>query len=157
MDRLTVSISPYADNSFGGVVFTVTAVVNGFGLPEWLDVDEFFRALTRQGQLPVFNCSCGVLGCGGYYIDVERTSASWVWRNRYRSDDPRARPHAEYRFEFTWENVREAAGELLATLYTIMAQRPGESVHSSTTGPDLAERLPHYVEVYNQLPAARAA
>lgn len=154
MDRLDVSISPFEDNEapFGGIVFTVTAAVNGRSLPDWLDVDEFFNALGRSGRLPIFNCSCGVLGCGGYFVDVQSAADCWVWANRYSGEWASIKPFDECRFVFPWRNVREAAGLLLAMLYTITAQRPGEPVYSATTGLDLAERLPYYVDKYNSLP-----
>ena len=153
MDRLDVRISPFRidESPFGGVVFTVTALVNGRTLPEWLDVDAFFGALAKDGRLPVFNCSCGVLGCGGYFVDVQITPDAWIWTNRYHSEYASAAPFARCRFAFPWENVREVAGRLLATLRTITAGHPGEPVHSATTGPDLAERLPFYVEKYDAL------
>lgn len=152
MDTLSVSISPYEANlALDGYVFTVTAIVNGRSLPDWLDVDEFFSSLHQSGRLPIFNCSCGCLGCGGYYMDVHAEARSVTWANRYKTDGKREAPFDDCFYRFAREDIRNAAGELLATLYTITGQNPGAEVRSGTTGVDLAERLPYYQQQYDSL------
>src|SRR5918911_3209724 len=89
MDQLTVTFAPaegvgYNEPTLG---LYASAVVNGQELPEVLDIDVFFEALAGTGVLPLFTCTCGVFGCGGYYIGVARTAEAWIWRNRYAPDD----------------------------------------------------------------------
>lgn len=32
--------------------------------------DVFFNSLLYSGKYPMFTCTCGIFGCGGYYVDV---------------------------------------------------------------------------------------
>lgn len=43
---------------------------------EELVVTEFYNSLTHQGKFPMYTCSCGIFGCGGFYIDVEKWSSN---------------------------------------------------------------------------------
>jgi hypothetical protein len=61
------------------------AVANGQELPEVLDIDVFFEALTDSGLRPLF--TCGLFGCGGYYISVAHGADAWIWWNCYPPDD----------------------------------------------------------------------
>jgi hypothetical protein len=84
MDRLVVTIGPaegVGDNEPTLGLYGA-AVVNGQELPDVHDIDVFFEALTNSGPLPLFTCTCGVFGCGGYYIGVAHGADAWIWRNR---------------------------------------------------------------------------
>ena len=74
MDQLAVTIAPEEETDYGepALGLYASAVVNGQELPEVLDIDVFFEALTGSGPLPLFTCTCGVFGCGGYYVGVAR-------------------------------------------------------------------------------------
>src|SRR5579872_4127979 len=85
MDQWAVTLAPaegagYNEPTLG---LYAAAVVNGQELPEVLDIGVFFGALTGAGVRPLFTCTCGVFGCGGYYIGGARTAEAWIWRNRY--------------------------------------------------------------------------
>jgi hypothetical protein len=169
MDELTVSISPAEPNGFlGGVYFLVTASVNGTPLFDYLDVDEFFKSLDpesgegrrnapRKGAigvvtrwLPIFNCDCGVFGCGGYHVDVTLTRDALLWEGA--SPDPNAiAAGTAVVYSFPWRNVRDVAGELIAAIYTAQAQSPSGEVRYGTTGVEVTERLPYYLERYEAL------
>ncbi|MFE5318358.1 hypothetical protein ACFQ88_06590 [Paenibacillus sp. NPDC056579] len=32
--------------------------------------EEFFKSLLNPGKYPLFTCTCGIFGCGGYYVQV---------------------------------------------------------------------------------------
>lgn len=174
MDKLTVQIGPCEDSLFlDGVDFLVTALANGRALPDVLDVDEFFRALKGAGRvsaagvgvrrrskslppparrLPIFNCSCGCFGCGGYYVDVTLTPEALIWENAYTNEGARAEPRDRWRYAFPWHNVREVAGELIAAIYTARAQHPNCEIRYGATGVEVTERLSYYLECYEALP-----
>jgi len=167
VDELSVSISPAEPSGFDdGVYFLVTAFVNGEALFDWLDVDEFFKSLhpggggdpdgegasTATRPLPIFNCSCGCFGCGGYYVDVTHTPEALVWENTYFTDGADREPFARWCYALPWRNVRDVAGELIAAIYSAQAQSPSGEVRYGSTGVEVTERLPYYLERYETLP-----
>jgi hypothetical protein len=169
-DELTVSFSPVEESHFdkGGVLFLVTASVNGTTLPDVLDVDEFFKSLSidllptrRSGKrsrlpsaqrYPLFNCTCGVFGCGGYYVDVIIRTDGLIWENIYATLDKHQEPFARWRYVFSWDNIREISGELIAAIHGAQAQSPSGEVRYGDTGVEVTERLPFYLERYQGLP-----
>lgn len=42
-------------------------------------VEEFFKSLLNPGRYPLFTCSCGVFGCGGYYVEVVHETEGIIW------------------------------------------------------------------------------
>ncbi len=40
-------------------------------------------SLKNNGILPIFNCSCGVVGCGGAYVKVAHKKDRVVWEKLY--------------------------------------------------------------------------
>jgi hypothetical protein len=187
MDNLAVNIEPWEQSRVeGGVCCIVQAVVNGTPLPDVLDLDEFFKSLaplsrldddavrrtvkTRKARkpvtvrcLPIFNCSCGCFGCGGYYVDVTVTADALVWENRYSpfmsaasAEQGIGEPLARWRYAFDWANVRDVAGELLAAIYTAQAHSPNGEVGYGAFGVEVTARLPVYLEAYEALSAVTA-
>ncbi|WP_052714227.1 hypothetical protein [Paenibacillus dauci] len=55
--------------------------INGNKLAEdeILVIDEFFDSLLRPGKYPLFTCTCGIFGCGGYYVEVIHDTHSITW------------------------------------------------------------------------------
>ena len=158
MDQLTVTFAPaegvgYNEPTLG---LYASAVVNGQELPEVLDIDVFFEALAGTGVLPLFTCTCGVFGCGGYYIGVVCTAEAWIWRNRYAPDDAPNPAHVIEvgELRFAWPEVRSVATDLLATLHTLQREKPGVRLMAASTGIDLRDRLDHYEEQVQAIPAA---
>ncbi len=158
MDQLAVTIAPaegVGDNE-PTLGLYATAGVNGQDLPEVLDIDAFFEALTGSGPLPLFTCTCGAFGCGGYYIGVAHGEDAWIWRNRYPpEDDPNPAHVTEVgELRFAWTEVRAVATDLLATLHTLQRDKPGVRLMAASTGIDLRDRLGHYEEQVRAIPKA---
>jgi hypothetical protein len=137
MDQLAVTLTPaegagYNEPTLG---LYAAAVVNGQELPEVLDIDVFFGALTGTGVLPLFTCTCGVFGCGGYYIGVAHTADAWIWRNRYPPDDAPNPAHVMEvgELRFAWPQVRAVATDLLATLHGLQRDKPGVRLMVAST------------------------
>ncbi|WP_148932578.1 hypothetical protein [Paenibacillus methanolicus] len=40
---------------------------------------SFFESLTRAGTFRMFNCTCGVFGCGGYEVAVRHEEGRVQW------------------------------------------------------------------------------
>ncbi|WCF06717.1 hypothetical protein NDS46_20525 [Paenibacillus thiaminolyticus] len=49
---------------------------------EVFDVDVFFTSLVSQGTFPMFTCTCGIFGCGGYYVEVKNLDEKVIWRTQ---------------------------------------------------------------------------
>jgi hypothetical protein len=156
MDQLVVTIAPgegagYNEPTLG---LYASAVVNGRELPDVIDIDVFFEALTGSGPLPLFTCTCGVFGCGGYYVGVARDDSAWIWRNRYAPDDEPNLGHVTEvgELRFAWPEVRAVATDLLATLRALQRDKPGVRLMAASTGIDLRNRLDHYEEQVHAIP-----
>lgn len=90
---------------------TIILYVNEIRLNEDADevfvVTEFFNSLTHQGKFPMFTCSCGIFGCGGFYINVNYKNLCVIWGTE----------QATYKkFLFSRENIRLVALELINKL-----------------------------------------
>jgi len=147
MDYLSIEVSPaeVTGHKHAAVGLYTVARINGRALPDILDVDAFFDALTGRGRLPLFTCDCGDFWCGGSYIDVASTDTAWIWRNRYapgRLEHARVLGTDEH--HLPWSNVRSVADELLALLQSSHRERPHVRLMSAYPGIDLCDRLPHY-------------
>lgn len=70
-------------------------------------ITEFFNSLTDEGKFPMFTCSCGIFGCGGFYIDVRHKTESVIWVTEQSTN----KKHI-----FTRENIRFVAEELIHKL-----------------------------------------
>ncbi|WP_238650853.1 hypothetical protein [Paenibacillus piscarius] len=90
---------------------TVILYVNEVRLNEDADevfvVTEFFESLMQQGQLPMYTCSCGIFGCGGFYVHVSYKDQGVMWETEQS---------AYRKFMFTRENVRCVAQKLIKEL-----------------------------------------
>lgn len=147
MDQLSIEVRPEEAKGQMREAIGLHAIarVNGLALPDILDVDAFFEALTDRGRLPLFTCECGDFGCGGAYVDISGTDAEWIWGNRYAPSDPeRAALMYADQCCFSWTNARSVAIELLALLHPLHRERPQALLMSAQLGVDLSARLPHY-------------
>ncbi|MDI4644279.1 hypothetical protein [Cohnella hashimotonis] len=70
-------------------------------------ISEFFNSLAADGRFPMFTCSCGIFGCGGFYIDVHHKKNSVTWVTEQSTD----KKHL-----FTSDNIRFVAEELIRKL-----------------------------------------
>jgi len=166
-DHLTITIDPVEESPIGGVYFLVRASVNGEPLSDVLDVDEFFKSVAPLDslvatqnkksskarlapiteRLPLFNCTCGFFGCGGYYVDVTVTTTALLWESTFihtSSQPPR-------RFTFSWENIRTVSEAVIYGIINAMSQYPKTEIGSGVMSGDLAKKLPLYRQQLDNL------
>ena len=70
-------------------------------------VTEFFKSLTQQGEFPMFTCSCGNFGCGGFYIKVNYKNQCVLWKTQQVTYE---------KFLFSRYNIRLVALKLIKEL-----------------------------------------
>ncbi|WP_334076638.1 hypothetical protein [Paenibacillus sanfengchensis] len=91
-DTITVQIEAEVRKEFRNVAkhkrellpvlnYRIDLYVNGhkFDEDEVFVVDVFFQSLLAPGKYPMFTCTCGIFGCGGYYVDVYHEDHSVIW------------------------------------------------------------------------------
>lgn len=42
--------------------------------------DVYFNSLLDPGRYPMFTCTCGIFGCGGYNVDVVHNKDTLNWK-----------------------------------------------------------------------------
>ncbi|MBE0339529.1 MAG: hypothetical protein ACQEXV_00535 [Bacillota bacterium] len=70
-------------------------------------ITEFFNSLAQQGKFPMYTCSCGIFGCGGFYVNVLYEKDTVIWDTEQSSIK---------KFIFSKENVLHFAEELIEKL-----------------------------------------
>ncbi len=102
-----VHIETERDEGHGLILFAVYVTVDGHTVAEGrgarrdiLDVEAFFGAWDTSGLAPLFICTCGDFGCGGYYVGVSSDTTAWVLRDWYGALD-RAR-HGDFEYRILW-------------------------------------------------------
>lgn len=96
------------------VEWSLRLYINGMKLSE----DEvfvqaqFFSSLLEPGKYPMFTCTCGIFGCGGYYVDVLHEETGITWMTEDSPFDDKTIPHS-HRFSFTREDMVRFAEDLL--------------------------------------------
>lgn len=63
----------------------------------------------------MFTCTCGIFGCGGYYIDVIHNNKTMIWTTEHSLFTDRTIKSSN-RFIFSWSNVIEFTEELIQRL-----------------------------------------
>ncbi|MFB9329302.1 hypothetical protein ACFFSY_25480 [Paenibacillus aurantiacus] len=43
------------------------------------EADVFYESLVCDGTFPIFNCTCGIFGCGGYEVNVRHEEERVLW------------------------------------------------------------------------------
>ena len=160
-DEVTVQISPAEQNpDFDrGFSFLVTVLINGKPLPDVLDVDEFFMLLgVKRGEtqrLPLFNCTYGCFGCGGFYVNVTNAAEAVRWEAVPPIPSKKQRPELpSWSYVFSWNAMKTIAEEIFAAFYTAQAQSVQDNngeVRYGATGVEISEQMPFYLECYNAL------
>lgn len=76
----------------------------------------------QQGQLPMYTCSCGIFGCGGFYVHVS-----------YKDQDVmRQTEQSTYRkFMFTRDNVSLVALKLIKELSALNDLRTASGLQTN--------------------------
>lgn len=72
----------------------------------------FFQSLLHPGKFPMFTCTCGIFGCGGYYVDVLHTNTTVTWITE-QSPFTNASDESSNVFIFSWSNLLNFAEELI--------------------------------------------
>ncbi|KWX75903.1 hypothetical protein AMQ84_16240 [Paenibacillus riograndensis] len=99
------------------VTWKVNLYINGNKLDEdeVFVEDEFFTSLLCPGKYPMFTCTCGIFGCGGYYVEVIHGIESLFWLTEQNpfSDRSIKTPN---KFSFSWSQIMNFSEELIQKL-----------------------------------------
>ncbi|WP_338543337.1 hypothetical protein [Paenibacillus tundrae] len=67
-------------------------------------VEEFFKSLLNPGTYPLFTCSCGVFGCGGYYVEVVHETERIIWLTEQSPFNDQT-IESSNKFVFSWVQI----------------------------------------------------
>jgi hypothetical protein len=127
--RMTVKIT-HEKSPVGGISVFTDVHFGERKMEDILDIAVFFRALEKDGRQPLFTCSCGCFGCGGYYTDVECTEKAWILRNKYH---PLGEKHLEsFEYHVSWEQVASVADLIKDYVMQVARDNPGVMIMSGT-------------------------
>ncbi|MFC4103215.1 hypothetical protein [Paenibacillus xanthanilyticus] len=75
------SLSKYKREKVPAVAERIEVYVEGVRLhgDNVFESEAFFTSLTREGTFPMFNCTCGIFGCGGYEVSVRHEDGRVRW------------------------------------------------------------------------------
>lgn len=76
------------------------AIIDGKKLNYFLIPAGLKYSVTNDGVIPILNCDCGTVGCGGAYIKVRQDKNLIIWERVYR----------EY-YEYDKDSQKEEDGE----------------------------------------------
>lgn len=79
-------------------------------------IDQFFESLLHVGDFPMFTCTCGIFGCGGYFVNVAHTSEGITWKTERTPFKELQHQEQPTKFNFTWEVITKATQQLLSLL-----------------------------------------
>ncbi|OMF02625.1 hypothetical protein [Paenibacillus sp. FSL H7-0331] len=74
--------------------------------------DEFFKSLLNPGKYPMFTCTCGIFGCGGYYVEVIHEGERVIWLTEQSPFEDRAVKSLN-KFIFSWDQIISFSEELV--------------------------------------------
>jgi hypothetical protein len=86
-----------------------------------LDEDEvfveniFFNSLLSPGKYPMFTCTCGIFGCGGYFVEAAHNNETMIWTTEQSPFMDRSINSSNI-FVFSWSNIIEFTEELIQRL-----------------------------------------
>lgn len=79
-------------------------------------IEQFFESLLHGGDFPMFTCTCGIFGCGGYFVNVAHTTKGITWKMENIPLKLLQNEKPPTKFHFTWEVITTAAQQLLSLL-----------------------------------------
>lgn len=91
--------------------------INGYELDEdevFLE-DVFFNSLRYPGKYPMFTCTCGIFGCGGYEVDVVHYNDTLSWTTEQSPFADKTIKTSNV-FVFTWNNMIQFSEKLIQRL-----------------------------------------
>ena len=140
--RLSVDID-HEEAPTNGISMYIDVYVDDKIMDDILDIEVFFDAIEKNGRYPLFTCTCGCFGCGGYYVDIECTEDAWIMKNKYHPHDERILVE-EFEYRFTWTQVCLVATQIKDHVMRI-CQEQSEPVPiiSGASGNDLRNCLQH--------------
>lgn len=111
-----------------------------------LDINGLFSAAQYEGYQPIFTCSCGTFGCGGYYMSVSHLEKGITFRNLYKPvDAPTEADLIEaLEYELSWEDLYFMISEVYEKLAWLTEQYPDYDVCSGTFGPGVLGNMGRY-------------
>lgn len=74
--------------------------------------EEFFKSLLNPGKYPMFTCTCGIFGCGGYYVEVIHGGERVIWLTEQSPFEDRSLKSSN-KFVFSWYQIISFSEELL--------------------------------------------
>jgi hypothetical protein len=123
VDDLSLEFEPLDRLAEGKFDRRIRIVINGEQLPEVFAPCAMLRAIVQSGRYPLFTCTCGIFGCGGYWVDVECSMDAWIWRNGYypADEDEPEEQSLLYKFEYRipWSQVQTAIVEIRDAILTL--------------------------------------
>lgn len=75
-------------------------------------VEEFFKSLLSPGTYPLFTCTCGIFGCGGYYVEVIHEAGRIIWLTK-QSPFKDQTIESSNKFIFSWAQIFEFSRGLI--------------------------------------------
>ncbi|MFU1795607.1 hypothetical protein ACM1RC_17230 [Paenibacillus azoreducens] len=96
------------------VEWIISLYINGDKLDEdeVFVEEEFFKSLLSPRKYPMFTCTCGVFGCGGYYVEVIHESDELIWLTEQSPFMDRSIKSSN-RFVFSWNQIISFSEELI--------------------------------------------
>lgn len=96
------------------VDWRISLYINGNKLheDELFVVEEFFKSLLNPGKYPLFTCTCGIFGCGGYYVEIIHEDESVIWLTEQSPIDDRT-VKSSNKFVFPWDQIINFSEELI--------------------------------------------
>jgi len=118
-----------------------------------LDINGLFSAAQHEGFQPIFTCSCGTFGCGGYYMNVSHSENGIVLRNFYKSVDAPTEADLieDIEYELSWEDLYFMISEVYKKLAWLTKQYPEYDVCSGTFGPGVLGNMERYELVMKEV------
>jgi hypothetical protein len=78
-------------------------------------IDEFFNSLLYPAKYPMFTCTCGIFGCGGYYVEVRHVEETVIWQTEQHPFSDKSIKSSN-KFIFPLSNIIDFAEELVRKL-----------------------------------------
>ncbi|WP_340007223.1 hypothetical protein MHH52_05815 [Paenibacillus sp. FSL K6-0276] len=99
------------------IKWDISLHINGYKLDKYevFVEDVFFESLLNPGEYPMFICTCGIFGCGGYYVDVVHDDETMIWTTQQSPFEDIAIKSTN-RFVFSWSNIIDFTEELIQGL-----------------------------------------
>ncbi|WP_219836078.1 hypothetical protein [Paenibacillus sp. R14(2021)] len=98
--------------------FEILVFINQHELDDVFVLEDYFKSLNHEGKYPMFTCSCGIFGCGGFYVHVTHSKDYITWRTDH-SPFKDIEIRSANLFKFTWKEMIRFSEELINQLNEI--------------------------------------